>query len=390
MKSKKSFFDFIKALLVIALILVAFVACRAFFEDGEGGSVGGIGSGNGNVTESETVIETETEPAPEGCTEHEFIYYPDLGFHICKCGATDLTEHTYSDCYDNTHYQYCDLCGTYKEDHVYTYTVNADGTHTVKGCICCEYDEDEFIESHEFEYNSEANQYICWCGFTVDGFNVEWPGVTILGPQDISPYTPQMGDWGILAEDGMVYRHIFGVAAAISSPTFGATVTNGTKIQGGRYLVFKIRCDSSLNNMSLVFENAENKVSFAYTADGWTTFVFDMSAFNKDFYKPDVEGNYPNFGKYMTFNTGINMYSDRYFDFAYFAVCEDAIGVLQVTGEDQLQVYTADNTSTTMTAEDFSNAYVFLNETESETEAETEPETEVETEIETEIESDVE
>ena len=162
------------------------------------------------------------------------------------------------------------------------------------------------------------------------------------------------------------------------------------------YLVFKIRCDQSLNNMSLVFENAENKVSFTYIADGWTTFVFDMSAFNKDFYKPDADGNYPYFGKYMTFNTGINMYADQYFDFSYFAVCEDAIGVLQVTGEDQLQVYTADNTSTIMTAEEFSN--VFLNEIESEIEPETEAETEAETEIEaeteaeteTEIESDVE
>ena len=386
MKSKKSFFDFIKALLVIALILVAFVACRAFFEDGEGGgSVGGIGGGNGTVTETETVIETETETEPDA-HEHEFIYHHDFGFHVCNCGATDLTEHTYADCYDNTHYQYCDLCGTRNEDHVYSFILNQDGTHTAKGCVLCEYDEEEFTEVHEFEYYPEVNQYQCWCGFTVDGFNVDWPGVTILGPQYIKPYIPDMDDWGILAEDGLVYRHIQGVASHTSNPTFGALVTNDTKIQGGRYLVFKIRCDSSLNNMSLVFENAENKVSFTYTADGWTTFVFDMSAFNKDFYKPDVEGNYPNFGKYMTFNTGINMYSDRYFDFAYFAVCEDAIGVLQVTGDDQLQVYTADNTSTTMTAEEFSNAYVFLNEIEPETEAETESETEVETEIESDAE----
>ena len=134
--------------------------------------------------------------------------------------------------------------------------------------------------------------------------------------------------------------------------------------------------------MSLVFENAENKVSFTYSPDGWITFVFDMYSFNKDFYKPDADGNYPNFGKYMTFNTGVNMYGNSYFDFAYFAVCEDAIGVLEVTGEDQLQVYTADNTSTTMTRDEFSNAYVFMNE--NETESETEAETEIESEIESE------
>ena len=387
MKAKKSFLDFIKALLVIVLILITFVACRAFFEERNGsGSVGGGGNGGGNVTETET--ETETEP--EGCIEHEFIYYSDLGFHVCKCGATDTTEHSYSDSFDSMHYQYCDLCGTYKEDHVYSYTVNPDGTHTGKGCIYCEYDEDEFTDPHEFVYDSEANQYICWCGFTVDGFNVDWSGVTILGPQDVSPYISQMRDAGIRVEDGMVYRHISGVATIASSPTFGAIVTNGTKIQGGRYLVFKIRCEQSLNSMSLLFENAENKVSFTYTSDGWTTFVFDMYAFNKDFYKPDENGDYPYFGKYMTFNTGINMYGNKYFDFAYFAICEDAIGVLEVTGEDQLQVYTADRTSTTMTRDEFSDTYVFMNEneTEPETESESETETEAETEIESEIESE--
>ena len=267
MKAKKSFIDFIKALLVIVLILITFVACRAFFEEKNGsGSVGGGGSGNGggHVTETETVIETETETEPEACTEHDFIYYPDLGFHVCKCGATDTTEHSYSDNYDNTHYQRCDLCGTYKEEHVYSFTINQDGTHTAKGCVLCEYEE-EWTDPHEFVFNSEVNQYICWRGLTVDGFNVEWPGVELLGPSDIIPYTTSMSDWGILVEDGLVYRHIQGVVAVASSPTFGAIVSNGTKIQGGRYLVFKIRCEQPLNNMSLVFENAENKVSFTYS-----------------------------------------------------------------------------------------------------------------------------
>ena len=252
MKSKKSFFDFIKALLVIALILVAFVVCRAFFEEAEGGgSGGGIGGGNGNVTETETDVETETETEPDA-HEHDFTYYFDLGIHICTCGATDLTEHTYAEDFRyGGHSQSCDLCGMRNEDHVYSFTVNPDGTHTGKGCIYCEYDEEEFTEVHEFEHDSEVNQYYCWCGFTVDGINVEWPGVTILGPQDISPYSYNMGDWGILAEDGMVYRHISGAAAANSGANFGAVITNGMNIHGGRYLVFKLRCDVSLDNMSL-------------------------------------------------------------------------------------------------------------------------------------------
>ena len=119
------------------------------------------------------------------------------------------------------------------------------------------------------------------------------------------------------------------------------------------------------------------------SSDGWTTFVFDMNSIDKDFYKPDVDGNYPNFGKYFVFNiAGAGLYINSYLDFAYFAVCEDGIGVLGVTGEDQLQVYTADNTSTTMTAEEFSSAYVFLNETEPETEPEIETETEIESDVE--------
>ena len=111
-----------------------------------------------------------------------------------------------------------------------------------------------------------------------------------------------------------------------------------------------------------------------------------MNSFNKDFFQPDGEGDYPSLGKYFVFNLSMipGNFMDNYLDFAYFAVCEDAIGVLEVTGEDLLQVYTADNTSMTMTAEEFSNAYVFLNEIEAETEFETEAQPEIESEIESE------
>lgn len=389
MKAKKSFIDFIKALLVIVLILITFVACRAFFEEknGSGGNVGGTVNGGGTVTETETEIETETESVPEGCVEHEFIYYHDLGFHVCKCGATDTTEHTYKDCFNNTHYQYCDLCGTYAEDHVYSFTINPDGTHTGKACAYCEYEEEEWTEEHEFIYDADANQYWCPCGYVVDGFNVDWPGVEILGPQDITPYTSGMGDWGIRVEDGVVYRHTSGASVPMVGPNFGAVITNGIKIHGGRYLVFKIRCDIPLDNLQFAFEQASDKVLFTMSSDGWTTFVFDMNAVNKDFYCPDIDGNYPNMGKYIVFNgvlynsSGMD-YTQYYFDFAYFAVCEDAIGVLEVTGEDQLQVYTADNTFTTMTKDEFSSTHIFMNEVE--TESETEAETEIESESETE------
>jgi hypothetical protein len=225
---------------------------------------------------------THNTPACERCglegkpENHTFVYNKDTNTHSCICGAIDNTGH------------FC--------------TDNGNGTHTITNCTFCNIQ--NATEDHRYEIDAETGKYQCICGAVLGGKDVPDGIDYIVLPHEFINQNPGGNatiDNGIkVDEDGTVYRQIL-LTSNVTSNYFKVQVTKGNNLQGGRYLVYKVRTNIPNPNNDTYFGFALHDGSVhkyhkmpdanIFTGD-WVMVVVDLEAVFEH-YKLDENGNYP-------------------------------------------------------------------------------------------------
>ena len=227
-----------------------------------------------------------------------------------------------------------ELCAMAGNSHAYT--DNGNGTHTTPSCTVCGL-QGGVTEAHEHNKNSEG-VYVCACGYVLEDVTY------YADANDLKAYSNRANDLGVKTEGGVTY-HSFGPNPNQSSTTDLCITTKENAVDNsGKYLVVKIRTNTTADNWEAWFNmyvnggQSTNRIkpqTSAIEGTGWTTIVVDLEKAGRTaVFTPDGE-EYPDVQVvFAPYGASAFLDENSTVDIAYIAFCSSIDGVCNVVDQE--------------------------------------------------------